>query len=61
MNCFILSKMRAIVWERALQIALRNRSKEVGRGQYIFNFGKGGFHAKKSPYLCKDFLLVKRN
>ena len=53
--------MRAIVWETALQIALRNRSKEVGRGQYIFNFGKGGFHAKKSPYLCKDFLLVKRN
>ena len=40
--------MRAIVWEIASQIALRNCSKEVAReGQYILNFGEGGVHAIK--------------
>ena len=40
--------MRAIVWETAPQIALRNCSKQVAReGQYIFNFDKGGVLAIK--------------
>ena len=33
---FIWGKMRTIVWETAFQIALRNCSKEVGRGARIY-------------------------
>ena len=64
-NCelsFIWGKMRTIAREMAFQIALRNRSKELGgKGQYICDFGKGGIHAIKHIFFCRRFLLVTRS
>ena len=64
-GCFIWGKMKIIAWKRAPQIALRNCSKEAGRGR-----GVGGrelvfmwFWWRESTWnqahiFCKRFLLV---
>ena len=61
---FIWGKMRTMVWETAFQKALRNCSKEVGRGQYILDFEEGGVHTIKHIFLQKvswGLLLVTRS
>ena len=46
--------MRAIAWETAFKIALRNCSKETGAsGQYTNDFGERGMHAIKYTFFQK--------
>ena len=57
---FTWHKMRTVAWEIALQIALKNCSKEVvWEGQYII-LVNGEFSAIKHLF-SKGFLLVKRS
>ena len=55
---FIWGKMRTVAWETAPQIALKNRSKEVGqKGQCKCDFGEGG-KVQSSTYFLRRFLLI---
>ena len=50
---FMWGKMRTTAREAALQIALRNCSKEVGGKVNIYVIGEGGVHAIKHTFLQK--------
>ena len=53
---FISDKMKTIAQEAALQIALRNCSKEVeGRSVYICDFSERGIHAIKHIIFPEGF------
>ena len=53
---FISDKMKTIAQETALQIALRNCSKEVeGRSVYICDFGERGIRAIKHIIFPEGF------
>ena len=46
-SCVIWGLMRAIAWETASQMALRNCSEGVWGGQYIYDFSEQGIRAVK--------------
>ena len=60
---FIWGKLKTIVQETAPQIPLRNCSKEVGEGPYIWDFGERRVHALKHFFFFffYRFLLVTRS
>ena len=61
---FIWGKLKTIMQETAPQIPLRNCSKEVGEGPYIWDFGERRVHALKHFFFFfffYRFLLVTRS
>ena len=59
--------LRTTTQKKNSQIALRNFSAEVGRGetrgegQYMCDFGEGGIHAIKNIIFCRSFLFIMRS